>query len=99
MPSSAYIRSDAGNTPFKRTEQPARDARLGAMNEDPLISELVACGASVSLATSCVQQGELAAAEQAALDACQRLERVVRELGLKLQSPDVPPPSVSTPRD
>ncbi|RTL63958.1 MAG: hypothetical protein EKK41_22365 [Hyphomicrobiales bacterium] len=69
------------------------------MNEDPLVSELVACGASVSLATSCVQQGELAAAEQAALDACQRLERVVRELGLKLQSPDIPPPSITPPKD
>lgn len=64
------------------------------MSEDPIVSELVASGASVALAAACTKKGDLAAAEQAALDACHRLQRVVRELGIKLQSPDVPPPTL-----
>ena len=64
------------------------------MSENPLVSELAATGASVTLATSLAERGDFAGAEQAALDARERLERVVRELGLKLQSPAIPLPTV-----
>lgn len=49
---------------------------------DPIVSELRAAAASLVMAAAAAENGDLAAAEQSALDAQSRSARVLREVNL-----------------
>jgi hypothetical protein len=64
------------------------------MAEDPVVSELRAAAASLTLAAAAAENGDWPAAEQSALDAQSLAACVLREINLK-QVP-APPPQVTT---
>jgi hypothetical protein len=58
-------------------------------NDDPIVSELRAAGASLVLAIAAAEQGDWAAAEQGVIDAQQRAPIILREIEMKLAEPPI----------
>jgi hypothetical protein len=59
-------------------------------DNDPIVAELKAAGASLVLALAAAQNGDWAAAEQGTIDAQERSAVILRELELKLSEPPGP---------
>ena len=66
-------------------EQPA-----SVPDNDSIVSELKAAGASLVLALAAAQNGDWAAAEQGTIDAQERSTVILREIQLKLSEPPGP---------
>ena len=66
-------------------------------DNDPIVSELKAAGASLVLALAAAQNGDWAAAEQGVIDAQERSTVILREIQLKLSEP--PGPGGETDKD
>ena len=59
-------------------------------DNDPIVAELKAAGASLVLAMTAAENGDWAAAEQGAIDAQERGALALREIQLKLREPPEP---------
>ena len=67
-----------------------KEQRASVPDNDPIVSELKAAGASLVLARAAAQNGDWAAAEQGTIDAQERSTVILREIQLKLSEPPGP---------
>jgi hypothetical protein len=67
-----------------------KEQRASVPDNDAIVSELKAAGASLVLALAAAQNGDWAAAEQGAIDAQERSAVILREIQLKLAEPPRP---------
>jgi hypothetical protein len=67
-----------------------KEERGSVPENDPVVSELKAAGASLVLALAAAQNGDWAAAEQGAIDVQERSTVILREIQLKLSEPPGP---------
>jgi hypothetical protein len=63
-----------------------KQSQASVPDNDPIVAELKAAGASLVLALAAAQNGDWAAAEQGTIDAQERSTVILRELQLNFQS-------------